>query len=201
MYNSYNRFYQGRNGSGKSYTANIDLVQDRLDDKFIISIDPKPERDIMTKNLGGENLLIGSDAKGAAFINIFDVLMTPSVKSDDQDRQNPLLNQYQSNLTSIATLCSLNVNDPNDKIVLSCFNDVQVTVYEKQFKLTTKTDFMKVPKNKFPLMRDFYEESIRRYKKEKTPETKAAFNKLILLMKEHAIGISAPIFNNYTNVD
>jgi hypothetical protein len=35
----------------------------------------------------------------------------------------------------------------------------------------------------------------------KVPETKSAFNKLIVLMKEHAVGVSAPIFNFYTNVD
>jgi hypothetical protein len=201
MYNSFNRFYQGRNGSGKSYTADIDFVSDRLDDKFIISIDPKPERVIMTKNLGGENLLIGANDSKASYINIFDVLQVPSTDESGNSRQNPLISQYQANLTSMSILLSLDTNNPDDKIVLSCFNDVQIYVYEKLMKITPSSDFSKIHKNKFPLMKDFYFEAIKRYKKERVPETKTAFNKLIVLMKEHAVGISSPIFNNYTNVD
>jgi len=176
------------------------MVTDRLDDKFIISIDPKPERDILTKNLGGINLLIGANMEGASYINIFDVLVVPN-SADDKSKQNPLLAQYQANLTSMSILLSLNTENPDDKVVLSCFNDVQVYVYEKVKKITTKSDFTKLPKKAFPLMKDFYNEAIKRFKKEKVSETKSAFNKLIVLMKEHAIGVSAPLFNNYSNVD
>jgi hypothetical protein len=198
MYNSFNRFYQGRNGSGKSYTADLDMVCDRLDDKFIISVDPKPERVNLTKNLAGENLLIGSNDKNASYINIFDILIVPST---DSSRQNALLSQYQANLTSMAILLSLDVNNPNDKIILSCFNDVQTHVYEKIKKIKTTTNFSKLKPHHFPLMKEFYDVALKFYKSERVPETKAAYNKLIVLMKEHAIGISAPIFNNYTNVN
>jgi hypothetical protein len=202
MYNSFNRFYQGRNGSGKSYTADIDIVSDRLDNKFIISIDPKPERDIMTKNLGGQNLLIGANDKDASYINIFDVLIVPAEEgSVNKSKQNPLLAQYQANLTSIAILLSLDVNKPDDKIILSCFNDVQIYVYEKIKKISIVSDFEKISKKAFPLMKDFYDEAVKRYNSETVPETKSAFNKLIVLMKEHAVGISAPLFNNYSNID
>jgi hypothetical protein len=169
-----------------------------LDDKFIISVDPKPERVFLTKNLGGENLLIGSTEKGASFINIFDILVVPN---SDSERQNPLTSQYQANLTSISILLSLDVNNPNDKVVLSCFNDVQVHVYEKIKKITQKTNFTKLSPHHFPLMKDFYEIAQKFYRSEKNPETKSSYNKLIILMKEHAVGISAPLFNNYTNVD
>jgi hypothetical protein len=174
------------------------MVCDRLDDKFIISIDPKPERVLMTKNLGGQNLLIGANNASASYINIFDVLVVTGANSE---RQNPLTAQYQANLTSMAILLSLDVNLPIDKIVLSCFNDVQVHVYENIKKITVKSNFYKIPPTAFPLMRDFYETAIEFYRKENVPETKAAYNKLIVLMKEHAVGISAPIFNNYSNVD
>jgi hypothetical protein len=174
------------------------MVCDRLDDKFIISIDPKPERVLMTKNLGGQNLLIGANNESASYINIFDVLIAAG---GDSERQNPLTAQYQANLTSMAILLSLDVNSPADKIVLSCFNDVQVYVYEKIKKITVKSDFYRLPPNSFPLMKDFYKTAMDFYKKERVPETKAAYNKLIVLMKEHAVGISAPIFNNYSNVD
>jgi hypothetical protein len=174
------------------------MVCDRLDNKFIISIDPKPERVLMTKNLGGENLLIGANNAQASYINIFDILIVPGT---DSDRQNPLTAQYQANLTSMAILLSLDVNLPNDKVVLSCFNDVQVHVYEKIKKITVKSNFAKLHRTAFPLMKDFYKVAIEFYRKERVPETKAAYNKLIVLMKEHAVGISAPIFNNYSNVD
>jgi hypothetical protein len=153
----------------------------------------------MTKNLGGQNLLIGSNQPGAAYINIFDVLITPS--SENNQRQNPLLSQYQANLTSMSILLSLDTENPNDKIVLSCFNDVQIYVYEKIKKISPTSDFFKFPKNKYPLMVDFYNEAIRRYNSEHNSETKTAFSKLLILMKEHAIGISAPLFNNYTNIN
>jgi len=202
MYNSFNRFYQGRNGSGKSYTADLDMVGDRLDDKFIISIDPKPERDILTKNLGGANLLIGANVQGASYINIFDVLVVPDASEDqNKSKLNPLLSQYQANLTSMSILLSLDTNNPGDKMILSCFNDVQIYVYEKLKNIHPTTDFFSVPKNKFPIMVDFYNEAIRRYKLESNPQTKSAYNELIVLMKEHAIGISSPLFNNYTNID
>jgi hypothetical protein len=202
MYNSFNRFYQGRNGSGKSYTANIDIVSDRLDNKFIISIDPKPERDIMTKNLGGKNLLIGANDKDASYINIFDVLLVPTEEgSVNKSKQNPLLSQYQANLTSMSILLSLDINKPDDKMILSCFNDVQIYVYEQIKKITIDSDFNKLSRKSYPLMKDFYDEAKRRYEIEKVPETKSAFNKLIVLMKEHAVGISAPLFNNYSNID
>jgi hypothetical protein len=151
----------------------------------------------MTKNLGGANLDIGSD-KGAN-VNIFDVLVTPTAGEDQH--QSPLLQQYQANLTSMAILLSLNVDLPEDKIVLSCFNDVQEHIYEKVHKFTTKTDFRKVPKNKYPLMKEFYTEAIKRVKHIKDPQERAGYQKMIILMKEHAIGVSSAIFNNYTNID
>jgi hypothetical protein len=199
MYNSYNRFYQGRNGSGKSYTANIDVVADRLDDKFIISIDPKPERIDLTKNLGGQNVIIGGNNKDSPVINIFDVLVVPS--SDSSERISPLLTQYQANLSSIAVLLSLDRGNPNDKLILSVFNDVQIYVYEEIKKINIATDFTLLEKNKYPVMNDFYQVILERVQTVKDEQEKSAYQKLAILMKEHAIGISAPLFNNYTNID
>lgn len=201
-YNSFNRFYQGRNGSGKSYTANIDFVTDRLDDKFIISIDPKPERVNLTKNLGGTNLNIGGADPEDPHINIFDILITPNNEGENAKRnQNPLLTQYQANLSNISILLALNPNLPQDKIVLSCFNDVQQYVYEQLFGITLESDFASIPRDKYPLMKDMYDEAKRRFEIETTPETKTAYNELMILLKEHAIGVSAPIFNFHTNID
>jgi hypothetical protein len=180
----------------------LDLVADRLDDKFVICIDPKPERVNLTKNLAGENLNIGGSNPDDPHINIFDILITPDNNGENATKnQNPLLTQYQANLLNIAILLSLDNGNPNDKIVLSCFNDVQQYVYEEKLHITMASDFTQIPSDGFPLMKDFYDEAIRRYEIETVPETKSAFNKLIVLLKEHAVGISSPIFGFHTNVD
>jgi hypothetical protein len=200
MYNSFNRFYQGRNGSGKSASANLDMIQDRLDNKFIISVDPKPERVTLTRNLGGENIFIGANDEHATFINIFDVLVVPQVENDGSS-SDPLSSQYQANLSAIATLTSLNVDNPNDKLLLSLFNDVQQIVYEKIHGFTSHTNFERVPKNQMPIMREFYDVILNEAKRSYDQTRKVAFEKLSILIKEHAIGISSHLFNKYSNVD
>jgi hypothetical protein len=175
------------------------MIGDRLDDKFIISIDPKPERVLLTKNLAGENIYIGVDDANAACINIFDVLVVAT--NSDAGAADPLSSQYQTNLTSISTLLSLNTETPEDKILLSCFNDVQQYVYETAHHFTDKTDFENVPKQNFPIMKEFYDEVCRRAAIEKDDTEKLAFHKLSILLKEHAIGISSKLFNRYTTID
>jgi hypothetical protein len=133
---------------------------------------------------------------------MFDILITPKNEGENATaNQNPLLTQYQANLLNVGILLSLSVDNPNDKVVLSCFNDVQQEVYEKQYGITPESDFVNIPKDGFPLLKDFYNETIRRFEEEKTPETKSAFNKLMVLLKEHAVGVSSQIFNFHSNVD
>jgi len=201
FYNSFNRFYQGRNGSGKSATANLDMIQDRLDDRFIISIDPKPERVMLTHNLGGENVYIGVMDPNAPHINIFDVLVVPSSDDNGNNNSDPLSSQYQANLNSIAALTSLDVNNPNDKLLLSLFNDVQQVVYEKMHGFTSMTDFKNTPKDKFPIMKEFYQVIVEYAKQAADQTVKDGFQKLAILLKEHAVGISAHLFNKYSNID
>jgi hypothetical protein len=133
---------------------------------------------------------------------MFDILMTPTNEGENATRnQNPLLTQYQANLLNVGILLSLSVDNPDDKVVLSCFNDVQQEVYEKQYGITIDSDFAAIPKEGFPLLRDFYNATVKKFEEEKTPETKSAFNKLMVLLKEHAVGVSAQIFNFHSNVD
>ncbi|GHU52163.1 hypothetical protein FACS189496_1830 [Bacilli bacterium] len=111
------------------------------------------------------------------------------------------MSQYESNLLSIGTLLSLNEDNPADKLLLSCFNDIQKYVYEDIHKFKFNTDFSKVPRNKMPIMKEFYFEGLKRANKQKNVTVKEALEKLCMLLKEHAIGISAPLFNSFTNID
>jgi hypothetical protein len=176
------------------------MIQDRLDDKFIISIDPKPERVMLTHNMGGENIYIGAVDPSAPHINIFDVLVVPSNNSDTTS-SDPLSSQYQANLLSIASLTSLDVNNPNDKLLLSLFNDVQQIVYERIHGFSSFTDFNNVPRNKMPIMREFYSVILNEAQLAKEQTIKEAFEKLGILLKEHAVGISSHLFNKYSNIN
>jgi hypothetical protein len=178
------------------------MIQDRLDDKFIISIDPKPERVLLTNNLAGENIYIGAFDKNAPHINIFDVLVVPNANDDDDNKtSDPLTSQYQANLISMATLLSLNPDIPNDKIILSVFNDVQQYVYEKIHNFSSATKFQTISKNNMPIMKEFYNVALQMFTKNTNETEKQALNNLCLLMKEHAVGISSHLFNLYSNID
>jgi hypothetical protein len=175
------------------------MVEDRLDDRFIISIDPKPERVILTKNLGGENIYIGDQRTSTDCINIFDVLVVPT--DDNAGNSNPLSSQYQANLLSISILLSLNTENPDDKIILSCFNDVQQHVYETIHGFNFDTDFDNISRNSMPIMKEFYDEVIARIPQQKDEIYFNAYEKLSILLKEHAVGISSSLFNRYTNIE
>ncbi len=173
--NNANAIIFAQSGSGKSYTAKVEILRQLMQGTRVIVIDPEREYKQLTKSVKGTYIKLSATSKEK--INPFDF----SLKS--YNGKNNLAEHIQD-LTEIVSLLVGSLNSEEraviDKALITTYKNFGFTMRMKKFD----------EKQKFPLLKDFYK-TIKKMKQ------KDLCNRL----EKFVSGSLATVFNGQTNVN
>ncbi len=173
--NNANSIIFAQSGSGKSYTAKVEILRQLMQQTKVIVIDPEREYKQLAKAIGGT--YIRMSATSVEKINPFDF----SLKS--VTGQNGLAEHIQD-LTEIISLMAGSLSDEEravvDKALIDTYKKFDITMRKQKYE----------GKQKFPLLKDFY-------KVLKTMKQKDLCNRL----DKFVTGSLSSVFTSQTNVD
>jgi conjugal transfer ATP-binding protein TraC len=173
--NNANSIIFAQSGSGKSYTAKVEILRQLMQQTKVIVIDPEREYKQLTKSVKGTYIRLSATSKEK--INPFDF----SLKS--VTGQNGLAEHIQD-LTEIISLMAGSLNDEEravvDKALIETYKKFGITMRKKNYD----------SKQKLPLLKDFY-------KILKTMKQKDLCHRL----DKFVTGSLSGVFTSQTNVD
>jgi type IV secretory pathway VirB4 component len=173
--NNANSIIFAQSGSGKSYTAKVEILRQLMQQTKVIVIDPEREYKQLAKSIGGTYIRLSATSKEK--INPFDF----SLKSFTG--QNGLAEHIQD-LTEIISLMTGSLNDEERAVVDKALIDTY-----KQFGISMRKQNYE-ENQKFPLLKDFY----KILKKMKQKELCHRLDKFLT-------GSLSTVFDSQTNVD
>jgi len=139
--NNANAIIFAQSGSGKSYTAKVEILRQLMQGTRVIVIDPEREYKQLTKSVKGTYIRLSATSKEK--INPFDF----SLKS--YNGKNNLAEHIQD-LTEIVSLLVGSLNSEEravvDKALITTYKNIGLTMRKKRF----------AKDQKFPLLKDFY---------------------------------------------
>ncbi|MBT4359221.1 MAG: DUF87 domain-containing protein [Candidatus Pacebacteria bacterium] len=139
--NNANSIIFAQSGSGKSYTAKVEILRQLMQGTRVIVIDPEREYKQLTKSVKGTYIRLSATSKEK--INPFDF----SLKS--YNGKNNLAEHIQD-LTEIVSLLVGSLSSEEravvDKALITTYKNIGLTMRKKKF----------AEKQKFPLLKDFY---------------------------------------------
>ncbi len=142
--NNANSIIFAQSGSGKSYTAKVEILRQLMQGTRVIVIDPEREYQQLAKSVNGSYIQLSANSKEK--INPFDFSLT------NYHRENILAENIQ-NLTEIISLMVGSLSDEERAIV----DKALIQTYKKfGFSINSKSTELKG--RKFPLLKDFYKE-------------------------------------------
>ncbi len=150
--NNANSIVFAQSGSGKSYTAKVEILRQLMQGTKVIVIDPEREYQQLTTSVNGTYIKLS--AKSKEKINPFD-FATGSSSSVD-------LSEHIQDLTEIIALMVGGLSSDEkaavDKAILLTYKQFGWLLQEKEKKIKKKKDPRgRKPKNKeYPLLKDFY---------------------------------------------
>lgn len=173
--NNANSIIFAQSGSGKSYTAKIEILRQLMQQTKVIVIDPEREYKQLTKSVNGSYIRLSAQSKEK--INPFDF----SLKTFNG--KNALAEHIQD-LTEIISLLAGSLSDEEravvDKALIQTYKNFDITMRKKDFG----------EKQEFPLLKDFY-------KVLKTTKQKDLCHRL----DRFVTGSLSSVFNAHTNVN
>jgi len=173
--NNANSIIFAQSGSGKSYTAKVEILRQLMQGTKVIVIDPEREYKQLTKSVKGTYIRLSTTSKEK--INPFDF----SLKSYN-DKNN--LAEHIQDLTEIVSLLVGSLASEEravvDKALITTYKEFGLTMYKKRF----------AKKQKFPLLKDFY-------KTLKKMKQKDLCNRLEIFVT----GSLSTVFDGQTNVN
>lgn len=173
--NNANSIIFAQSGSGKSYTAKVEILRQLMQQTRVIVIDPEREYRQLASSVNGTYIRLSATSKEK--INPFDF----SLKSYDGKN---VLSSHIQDLTEIISLMVGSLTDEERAVV-----DKALIETYKKFGISTRK--RKYPNDqKFPLLKDFYK-TLKRMKQ------KGLCNRL----ERFVSGSLASVFNAQTNVD
>jgi len=172
--NNANAIIFAQSGSGKSYTAKVEILRQLMQGTRVIVIDPEREYKQLTKSVKGAYIRLSATSKEK--INPFDFSL------NSFNGKNNLAEHIQD-LTEIVSLLVGSLTSEEraivDKALIATYKDFGLTMRKKKF-----------PKNqKFPLLKNFY----RTLKKMKQKD-------LCNRLERFVTGSLSTVFNGQTNV-
>lgn len=173
--NNANSIIFAQSGSGKSYTAKVEILRQLMQQTKVIVIDPEREYKMLTKSVNGSYIRLSSTSKEK--INPFDF----SLKTFNGKNA---LSEHIQDLTEIISLLVGSLSDEEraivDKALLDTYKKFGITLRKKNFDETQK----------FPLLIDFYK--VLKGMKQKD---------LCHRLDRYVTGSLSSVFNNHTNVN
>ncbi len=173
--NNANSIIFAQSGSGKSYTAKVEILRQLMQQTKVIVIDPEREYKQLAKSIGGTYIRLSATSKEK--INPFDF----SLKSVTGENG---LAEHIQDLTEIISLMAGSLSDEERAVV-----DKALIKTYKQFGISMRKQKYE-EKVKFPLLKDFY-------KVLKTMKQKELCHRL----DKFVSGSLSSVFTAQTNVD
>ena len=173
--NNANSIIFAQSGSGKSYTAKVEILRQLMQQTKVIVIDPEREYKQLAESIGGTYIRMSATSKEK--INPFDF----SLKT--VTGQNGLAEHIQD-LTEIISLMAGSLSDEEravvDKALIKTYKQFSITIRKRKYE----------EKIKFPLLKDFY-------KTLKAMKQKDLCHRL----DKFVTGSLSSVFTSQTNVD
>jgi len=177
--NNANSIVFAQSGSGKSYTAKVEVLRHLMQGTKVIIIDPEREYKQLSESVNGTYIKLS--AKSVEKINPFD--FSHNFKQGENE-----LAQHVQGLTEIISLMVEGLS-PEEKAIV----DKAILVTYKNFgwNLNQKKPSIKTNKNKnYPLLKDFYK-VLAQMKQ----------NKLCNKLEKFTKGSLSAVFNSQTNIN
>jgi conjugal transfer ATP-binding protein TraC len=183
--NNANSIVFAQSGSGKSYTAKVEILRQLMQGTKVIVIDPEREYKQLTKSVDGTYIKLS--AKSKEKINPFDFSITAKGKENE-------LAEHIQDLTEIISLMvgGLNAEEKAgvDKAILQTYKQFGWLLNPSDKSSKKKSNRGRKPKQKtYPLLKDFY-------KTLKQMKHRNLCNKLEKFIK----GSLSSVFNAQTNI-
>lgn len=173
--NNANSIIFAQSGSGKSYTAKVEILRQLMQQTKVIVIDPEREYKQLAKSIGGTYIRMSATSKEK--VNPFDF----SLKSVTGENG---LAEHIQDLTEIISLMAGSLSDEEravvDKALIETYKQFGISMRKQKFE----------EKVKFPLLKDFY-------KTLKTMKQKDLCHRL----DKFVSGSLSSVFTAQTNVD
>ena len=147
----------GKSGGGKSYFAKGIGIHSATMDSIVLSIDPEAEYVKLVRNLGGDNINVGSGVDG--IINPFQII--PQLQEEDENNPNEDLltksnkNAYYDHMMFLPAFFKLILDGITQDAIEFLGNEI--TVIYDNFKITEKTDVTKLKNTEFPTFNNVYQ--------------------------------------------
>ena len=173
--NNANSIIFAQSGSGKSYTAKVEILRQLMQQTKVIVIDPEREYKQLAKSIGGTYIRLSATSKEK--INPFDF----SLKSITGENG---LAEHIQDLTEIISLMAGSLTDEEravvDKALIETYKLFGISMRKRKYEADQK----------FPLLKDFYKV----LKKMKQKDLCHRLDKFVS-------GSLSSVFNSQTNVD
>lgn len=173
--NNANSIVFAQSGSGKSYTAKVEILRQLMQGTNVIVIDPEREYKKLAESVNGTYIKIS--AKSKEKINPFDL----SVNSNDDDDN---LSTHVQDLTEIISLMADGLT-PEEKAMV----DKAILLMYKQFGFTLRKGTSSKKEKHYPLLKDFYQTL-------KSLKQKKLCNRL----EKFSTGSLSNVFDSQTNI-
>ena len=197
----------GKSGSGKSYATKTMLTNLAADRTKMFILDPESEYEIMTKNLGGKIIDVGSNTSG--IINPFHIMMS----LEDLDAVNQEADEFNiddvvnasSNKTFFTYLQFLEqffrvILEGISSDAFEMLNTLIVDLYHEK-GINQNTDLIKLKAEDYPIFDDLYALICDRLKKEKDSYYRQNLQMLQTYIQKFATGgRNSDLWNGPTSI-
>jgi conjugal transfer ATP-binding protein TraC len=183
--NNANSIVFAQSGSGKSYTAKVEILRQLMQGTKVIVIDPEREYKKLAQSVNGTYIKLS--AKSKEKINPFDFSLTST-------QENIELAEHIQDLTEIISLMVSGLSSEEkavtDKAILQTYRQFGWLLNSNDKPSKKKSNRGRKPKQKtYPLLKDFY-------KTLKTMKQRSLANRLEKFIK----GSLSSVFNSQTNI-
>lgn len=182
--NNANSIIFAQSGSGKSYTAKVEILRQLMQGTKVIVIDPEREYKQLSESINGTYIKLS--AKSKEKINPFDFSM-----SNYSDENN--LSEHIQDLTEILSLMVGGLTSEEkaimDKAIIQTYKEAGFSLHSKPTTKSTSTRGRKPKEKKFPLLIDLYRVL-------KTMKQKELCDRLERFVK----GSLSSVFDSQTNI-
>lgn len=199
----------GKSGSGKSYATKTMLTNLAADRTKMFVLDPESEYEIMTKNLGGKIIDVGTNKSG--ILNPFHIMMSledlDAVNKDSEEEFNiDDVVKASSNKTFFTHLQFLEqffrvILEGISSDAFETLNTIIVELYHKK-KINEKTDLLKLKPKDYPIFDDLYKLICEKLAKEQDPYYRQNLQMLQTYIQKFATGgRNSDLWNGPTSIE
>ncbi|MBQ3502881.1 MAG: ATP-binding protein, partial [Clostridia bacterium] len=208
----------GKSGSGKSYATKTILSNLAADRTKMFILDPEQEYEVLTNNLGGKVIDVGSNKSG--ILNPFHIMASlEDIDNMQQDMRESEIPEYDENgeeiiaetgsgFTNKTFYTHLQFLEQFFKVILEgissdafeLLNTIIVELYHEK-GISEKSDLTKLKATDYPIFDDLYDLILRKLKTEKDSYMKTNFMVLRTYIQKFAAGgRNSDLWNGPTSI-